>query len=126
IRLFPNMTAEENVLVGQHCRLHSSPWSAVLNTRAQRLEEERARAKARELLEFVGLTGAEDHLARELPYGMQRRLEIARALGSDPELLLLDEPAAGANVVERTGLMDLIRRIRERGVTIFLIEHDMN
>ena len=126
IRLFANMTALENVLVGEHCRLRSAPWSAVLGTRAERREEELARQKARALLAFVGLAGAEDHLAKHLPYGMQRRLEIARALGSDPKLLLLDEPAAGANPAETAGLMQLIRQIRERGVTIFLIEHDMS
>jgi ABC-type branched-subunit amino acid transport system ATPase component len=126
IRLFPNMTALENVLVGQHCRLASAPWSAVLATGAERHEEARAEAKARELLRFVGLAGAEDHLAKHLPYGAQRRLEIARALASDPPLLLLDEPAAGANPAETAALAGLIRAIRERGVTILLIEHHMS
>ena len=126
IRLFGNMTALENVLVGQHCRLRSAPWSAVFGTRAERREEVAARDKARALLAFVGLAGAEDQFAKHLPYGMQRRLEIARALGSDPQLLLLDEPAAGANPAERVDLMRLIKQIRERGVTVFLIEHDMS
>ncbi|MBA2450275.1 MAG: ATP-binding cassette domain-containing protein [Chloroflexi bacterium] len=126
IRLFANMTALENVLVGRHCRLRSAPWSAVFGTKAERQEEAQARATARELLELVGLDGAEDHLAKHLPYGMQRRLEIARALASDPRLLLLDEPAAGANPAEAVALMRLIRQVRDRGVTIFLIEHHMN
>jgi branched-chain amino acid transport system ATP-binding protein len=126
IRLFANMTALENVLVGRHSRLRSSPWSAVLGTKLERQEEADARAQASDLLGFVGLAGAEDRLARQLPYGLQRRLEIARALASDPRLLLLDEPAAGANPAEALALMQLIREVRARGVTVFLIEHHMN
>jgi branched-chain amino acid transport system ATP-binding protein len=126
IRLFANMTALENVLVGQHSRLKSAPWSAVLGMRAERQEERQAGARARELLTFVGLAGAEDQLARHLPYGAQRRLEIARAIASDPTLLLLDEPAAGANPSETAALATLIRAVRERGVTVFLIEHHMS
>jgi branched-chain amino acid transport system ATP-binding protein len=126
IRLFANMTALENVLVGEHSRLKSAPWSAVLRMRAEREEERQAEVKARELLAFVGLTGAEEQLARHLPYGAQRRLEIARAIASDPTVLLLDEPAAGANPSETEALAALIGAIRERGVTVFLIEHHMS
>jgi branched-chain amino acid transport system ATP-binding protein len=125
IRLFPHMTALENVLVGRHCRLRSAPWSAVFATRAERQEEAQARAVARDLLAFVGLAGVEDALASHLSYGMQRRLEIARALASDPRLLLLDEPAAGANPAEALALTSLIRAIRDRGVTVLLIEHQL-
>jgi branched-chain amino acid transport system ATP-binding protein len=125
IRLFSNMTVLDNVLVGRHSRLHTPYWMAVLRTRAERAEEKDAVAKARDTLKFVGLQRRDNDLARNLPYGLQRRLEIARALASEPRLLLLDEPAAGTNPQEKAGLGELIRAIRDRGVTLFLIEHDM-
>ena len=126
IRLFGRMTALENVLVGQHLRLRSSHWSAVLRTSRQQAEERAAREFGRELLDFVGLSGREEVISTNLPYGDQRLLEVARALGSRPLLLLLDEPAAGMNPSETERMMDLVHRLRdEKGVTVFLIEHDM-
>jgi branched-chain amino acid transport system ATP-binding protein len=126
IRLFQNMTALENVLVGMHVRLRSTPVHAVLATRGQSREEARAAAKARELLELVGLSGRDAALAKNLPYGDQRRLEVARALAGQPDLLLLDEPTAGMNPNETAELTRLIARLRgELGLTILLIEHDM-
>jgi ABC-type branched-subunit amino acid transport system ATPase component len=126
IRLFPNMTALENVLVGMHSRLKASWVDALLSTPRNRAEEERARARAEELLALVGLKGEDDQLAKNLPYGDQRRLEIARALGSNPVLLLLDEPTAGMNPNETLQLTRLIGRLRQDlGLTILLIEHDM-
>ncbi len=125
IRLFNNMTVLDNVLVGRHSQLRTAYWKAVMRTRSERAEEKAAADKAREYLEFVGLRRRHNDLARNLPYGMQRRLEIARALASEPRLLLLDEPAAGTNPQEKGALSELIRAIRERGVTLFLIEHDM-
>ena len=126
IRLFGRMTALENVLVGQHLRLQASHWSAVLRTAGQQAEERAAREFARELLDFVGLSGREEVVSTNLPYGDQRLLEVARALGSRPRLLLLDEPAAGMNPSETDRMMDLVHRLRdEKGVTVFLIEHDM-
>jgi branched-chain amino acid transport system ATP-binding protein len=126
IRLFPNMTAMENVLVGMHARLKASWVDALLSTPRNRAEEARAEARALELLELVGLKGEDDQLAKNLPYGDQRRLEIARALASDPVLLLLDEPTAGMNPNETAQLTRLIGRLRQDlGLTILLIEHDM-
>ncbi|MGQ9628507.1 MAG: ABC transporter ATP-binding protein [Anaerolineae bacterium] len=126
IRLFQNMTALENVLVGQHYRLRSSLVGAIIRDPYTRWEEERAFREALEILEFVGLRGKGDLLAKNLPYGDQRRLEIARALASKPKFLLLDEPTAGMNPMETKELMNFIRRLRdELGLTIFLIEHDM-
>jgi ABC-type branched-subunit amino acid transport system ATPase component len=126
IRLFHNMTAVENVLVGMHCRLRSAWWDALLSTPRDRAEEQRAVEKARGLLELVGLRGRDDELAKNLPYGDQRRLEVARALGSDPTLLLLDEPTAGMNPRETQEMMALINKLRsELGLTVLLIEHDM-
>jgi len=125
IRLFAYMTALENVMVGEHCRLKSTPLGAVLRTRGTVAEERWAEQRARDLLRFVGLAGEEDVLAKNLPYGLQRRLEIARALATEPRLLLLDEPAAGMNPRETGALMNLIASIREQGMTIVLIEHDM-
>jgi branched-chain amino acid transport system ATP-binding protein len=125
IRLFAEMTAHENVMVGAHTRSRAGVIGALIRSR-QVLNEERALAtRALRLLEFVGLRDRADVWARHLSYGEQRRLEIARALASDPILLLLDEPAAGMNPRETRDLMDLIRQIRERGVSILLIEHDM-
>jgi branched-chain amino acid transport system ATP-binding protein len=125
LRLFGYLDAVENVLIGEHARLHANPFASLLHTRGERREEEAARERARELLRFVGLTNAHGQFARNLAYGDQRRLEIARALASDPKLLLLDEPAAGMNPTEKESLIALIRAIRERGVTVLLIEHDM-
>ncbi len=126
IRLFKNMTAVENVLVGMHPKLHSNLISALLNTKSMRAEEVVALDRAQELLALVGLTGKGNEAARNLPYGDQRRLEIARALASDPRLLLLDEPAAGMNPKETQDLVTLISKLRtDLGLTILLIEHDM-
>ncbi|WP_370221454.1 ABC transporter ATP-binding protein [Cytobacillus sp.] len=125
IRLFPQMTAEENVMVGEHCRSKSGVFSSVFRTKSQRKEEERIRSKANELLEFVGLGGFAEVVSDSLAYGQQRRLEIARALASSPQLLLLDEPAAGMNETETSELFHLIKKIQEQGITVLLIEHDM-
>ncbi|MDP8923204.1 MAG: ABC transporter ATP-binding protein [Chloroflexota bacterium] len=126
IRLFGNMSALDNVLVGMHSRLKASPLGAVLRLPSVVREEREARERARELLAFTGLAGRDEVWARNLPYGDQRRLEIARALATQPTLLLLDEPSAGMNPQERNQLTDLIQRLRaELGLTIFLIEHHM-
>jgi branched-chain amino acid transport system ATP-binding protein len=125
IRLFAKMSVLDNVLVGRHLRFHSPYWSTVLRTRGERNEEKQAVEEAREMLAFVGLKRRHHDLAQNLPYGSQRRLEIARALASKPKLLLLDEPAAGTNPQEKGALAELIRSIRDTGVTLFLIEHDM-
>ncbi len=125
IRLFAFMSALENVMTGEHARLHANLVDSMLHTPRQRKEEVRARDRALALLRFVGLEGSADTFARNLAYGLQRRLEIARALASDPKLLLLDEPAAGMNPNEKRDLIELIRKIRDTGVTVFLIEHDM-
>ena len=125
IRLFAFMSAIENVTTGEHARLNANLVDSLLHTPRQRKEEASARARALELLRFVGLEASADTYARNLAYGLQRRLEIARAVASEPKLLLLDEPAAGMNPNEKQDLVDLIRRIRDRGITVFLIEHDM-
>jgi ABC-type branched-subunit amino acid transport system ATPase component len=126
IRLFANMTATENVLVGMHDQLRQNPLDAVLQTRRQKREESEARREAARWLRYVSLRGHDDDLARNLPYGDQRRLEIARALASKPKLLLLDEPTAGMNPSETEAMMQLFARIKsELGLTILLIEHDM-
>jgi len=126
IRLFKNMTAIENVLVGMHPRLKSNLLSAMGNRKSMQHEEAEAQQRADDLLTLVGLKGMGNEAARNLPYGDQRRLEIARALGSNPRLLLLDEPAAGMNPKETQDLIRLIVKLRdELGLTILLIEHDM-
>ena len=125
IRLFPNMTALENVLVGRHCRTSQGVLSALGRGPRYKREEAEGRARALELLEFVGMARHAETLARNLPYGDQRRLEIARALATDPGLLLLDEPTAGMNPQETASAMQLVRRIREQGLAIVVIEHDM-
>jgi branched-chain amino acid transport system ATP-binding protein len=126
IRLFKNMTAVENVLIGTHSRMHATPVDAFFNTRRAQREEDTSDRRAQELLTVVGLHGIGNELAKNLPYGDQRRLEIARALASNPKLLLLDEPAAGMNPKETQDLMKLISRLRtELGLTVLLIEHDM-
>ncbi|MBY0513204.1 MAG: ABC transporter ATP-binding protein [Gemmataceae bacterium] len=127
IRLFQSMTVLENVLVGMSRSMHGNALLAALGLGKSKREEREAALKAGELLEFVGLAGRHNDLARNLPYGDQRRLEIARALATGPSLLLLDEPAAGMNPSETVELMELIRRIRgERQVTVLLIEHHMS
>lgn len=125
IRLFTAMTALENVMVAQHCRSGAGVFSAMLRTPAQRAEEARIRAKSLSALEFVDMADMADTVARNLPYGLQRRLEIARALGSEPSTILLDEPAAGLNPAESRELMDLIRRIAATGINVLMVEHDM-
>lgn len=126
IRLFANMSAIENILVGQHSQLHTFWGEAMWKSRRFQEEEAVALEEALRLLRFVGLLGLGDQLARNLPYGAQRRLEIARALASKPKLLLLDEPTAGMNPHETTEMTAFIRRLRdELGITILLIEHDM-
>ena len=126
IRLFRNMTVMENVLVGMDRRLTRNVFAMALRLPGLRREEEGAECQAVELLKFVGLGGKSGQLAKNLPYGDQRRLEIARAIATNPKLLLLDEPAAGMNPSETVALMDLIRKIRDRGITVLLIEHHMN
>ena len=126
IRLFNNMTALENILVGLHPHLHTNILGAILHPPSVRREEEAALVEARHLLQFVGLAGKGDLLALNLPYGLQRRLEIARALASRPKVLLLDEPTAGMNPRETEDMTNFIRRLRdELGITILLIEHQM-
>ncbi|WP_027015409.1 ABC transporter ATP-binding protein [Comamonas composti] len=125
IRLFAEMTALENVMVGRHVRTHSGLWGAVLRTRRFRREEAAIRERAHELLAYVGIAKYADFKARTLSYGDQRRLEIARALATDPQLIALDEPAAGMNATEKLQLRELIERIRSDGHSILLIEHDV-
>ncbi len=126
IRLFANMTALENVMVGEHPRMKANLVGAILHDRGTMAEERRVAKRGRELLEFVGLRGREHELAKNLAYGDQRRLEVARALGTEPKLLLLDEPTAGMNPGETSAMVGFIRRLRdELGLTILLIEHQM-
>jgi branched-chain amino acid transport system ATP-binding protein len=125
IRLFPDMTAVENVMVGADAHHRTSVPGATLRLPRHRAEERDGRAKALELLQLVGIPHRTDAVARNLPYGDQRRLEIARALATRPQLLLLDEPAAGFNPQEKRQLSDLIRTVRDTGYTVLLIEHDM-
>lgn len=126
IRLFGNMTVLENVLVGMHAQLKSGLLDPVFQTLRMRNEELHAKKAAIELLDYFGLKPLTNEMAKNLPYGQQRRLEMARAMASKPQLLLLDEPKAGMNPRETEAVMALIRRLRdERGVTILLIEHDM-
>ena len=126
IRLFAFMSALDNVMTGRHARMRANVFDSIVHTPRQRHEERAIRERSRELLRFVDLERNAGDDARNLPYGSQRRLEIARALASDPKLLLLDEPAAGMNPKEKRGLIALIERIRASGVTVFLIEHDMS
>ncbi|MDA8129562.1 MAG: ABC transporter ATP-binding protein [Betaproteobacteria bacterium] len=125
IRLFAEMTALENVLVGRHARTRSGVLGAVLRLPATRSEEADSRARAHALLERVGIAQHAQRLAKNLPYGDQRRLEIARALASEPTLLALDEPAAGMNKAERSALRDLLLQLQADGLTLLLIEHDV-
>ncbi|MDE7241810.1 ABC transporter ATP-binding protein [Desulfovibrio sp.] len=125
IRLFGRLPVVENVLAGRHCRMKAGLFACMLHTPGQRREEREAVARSLEELAFVGLTGQAEAMAQALSYGNQRLLEIARALASDPRLLILDEPAGGMNDQETAALVELIRAIRARGITILLIEHDM-
>jgi branched-chain amino acid transport system ATP-binding protein len=125
IRLFDYMTCLDNVRVGRHVRMHAKLWDGLFKLPAERREEERVTQEAMDLLRFVGIARQANQYARNLPYGQQRRLEIARALATEPKLLLLDEPAAGFTPQEKVELMALVRKILDRGVTVWLIEHDM-
>jgi branched-chain amino acid transport system ATP-binding protein len=126
IRLFQNMTALENVLVGMHSRLKGGIVGSILHTPRIRREESEAREKGRELLAYCGLRGKDDEISRNLSYGDQRRLEVARALGTQPKLLLLDEPTAGMNPQETADFTTFVEDLRtERGLTVLMIEHDM-
>ena len=125
IRLFHNMTAVENVMVGADAHHRTGAVGAALGLGWHRREEREGREKAQELLDFVGISARAGEYAKNLPYGDQRRLEIARALATEPRLLLLDEPAAGMNPAEKRSLQGLIGRIRDSGRTVLLIEHDM-
>ena len=125
IRLFGHMSAIENVMVGRHVRTHAGAIGAILRTRRTRDEEASIVRRSRELLDYVGISQHADALARNLCYGDQRRLEIARALATEPKLLALDEPAAGMNATETTELRRLLEKIRANGITILLIEHDV-
>ena len=125
IRLFANMTALENVMIGRHLRTRAGVVGAVLRCRRTRAEEAAIRRRGEELLHYVGIADRAEQLARNLPYGDQRRLEIARALATEPKLLALDEPAAGMNATETADLRTLIHGLREDGMTVLLIEHDV-
>ncbi len=127
IRLFANMTCQENVMAGRHSRMSSGLAASLFHTRRQRAEERQAEETARARLQQVGMGDYRDELARNVPYGRQRMLEIARALATAPRLLVLDEPSSGLNPRETEDLMEFIRGIvREEGLTVLLIEHDMN
>ena len=125
IRLFDNLTVLDNVKIGRHCRFKSNVFGAVLKSPSQRREEKEIATSSEEILEFVGLRGRGEEVSSSLAYGDQRRLEIARALATEPKLIMLDEPAAGMNPQEARSLMNLIHRIRDKGITVLLIEHDM-
>jgi branched-chain amino acid transport system ATP-binding protein len=125
IRLFHNLSALENVMIGRHARTQAGVFGALLRNRATLEEESGIVRRALELLDYVGIRAHANHAANSLPYGDQRRLEIARALATDPKLLALDEPAAGMNATERLALGKLIRMIRDGGITVLLIEHDV-
>jgi branched-chain amino acid transport system ATP-binding protein len=125
IRLFPDMTALENVMVGRHVRTRANALDAVLRTRRARVEEAAIRRHAQQLIDDIGIGRYAHHQARTLSYGDQRRLEIARALATEPRVLALDEPAAGMNATEKAALRELLVRIRSRGITLLLIEHDV-
>ena len=125
IRLFSNLTAIENVMIGRHVRTSAGVWGAITRNTATRAEEAAIEKRAHELLEFVSVSHRANELAKNLSYGDQRRLEIARALATDPKVLALDEPAAGMNATEKLALRKLIESIRAQGITILLIEHDV-
>ncbi|MCL2654109.1 MAG: ABC transporter ATP-binding protein [Coriobacteriia bacterium] len=125
IRLFKSMTALENVMIGRHIRTKQTAWGASFRTPAFKREERESQRYAEECLDFCGLLPFANEISSSLPYGAQRRLEIARALATDPKLICLDEPAAGMNTTESKRLNDLIFGLRDRGLTVLLIEHDM-
>ena len=125
IRLFANMTALENIMVGRHVRTHTGIWGALTHSTAARTEERVISLRSRELLRYVGIDRPHQTLAKHLSYGEQRRLEIARALATEPKLLALDEPAAGMNATETESLKSLLQTIRASGITVMLIEHDV-
>ena len=125
IRLFGNMTVAENIIIARHCRRSTGVFDALIHSGRQKREEEEAEACIRKCLEYVGIYDKRGWKARNLPYGMQRKLEIARALATEPSLILLDEPAAGMNPSEKEELMGIIRRLKEDRYTIILIEHAM-
>lgn len=125
IRLFSSMTVLENVMIGQYCRTSANLFSAIIKTPRAAKEEKEVKEKALEILDFLDLTDVKDEIAVSLPYGHQRRVEIARALATEPKLLLLDEPAAGMNTGEKVEMTELIKKIRDKGYTILVIEHDM-
>ena len=125
IRLFANLSAIENVMIGRHVRTKAGVWGAITRNAATRTEEAAIEKRAHELLEFVGLDQRANEIAKQLAYGDQRRLEIARALATDPKILALDEPAAGMNATEKMSLRALLESIRSEGITILLIEHDV-
>jgi branched-chain amino acid transport system ATP-binding protein len=125
IRLFGNLSALDNVMIGRHVRTRAGVFGAILRTRAMLEEEAAIERRALELLRYVGIAARANDVARQLPYGDQRRLEIARALATEPQLLALDEPAAGMNATETLELRKLLERVRADGITILLIEHDM-
>lgn len=126
VELFESMTVIENVLVGRHVRTRTGMWGAMLRLPGAQREERESHAKAMELLKFVGLQHLAEHPSRDLPFGWQRMVEIARALAAQPRLLLLDEPAAGLNAVETAQLADLLHKINDQGITLLLVEHDMS
>jgi len=126
VRLFGDMTALENVLTATDVHKKTGLVRALFGTRLNRQEEKESRLRAHELLDFMGIGHRSDQLAKNLPYGDQRRLEIARALGTEPQLILLDEPAAGFNPAEKVALAETIKKIRDKGYTVLLIEHDMS
>jgi ABC-type branched-subunit amino acid transport system ATPase component len=125
IRLFDYMTVLDNVRLGNHVRMDAKLWDALFKTPSERAEEQTVVERSMELLRFVGIERHAHNYARNLPYGMQRRLEIARALATQPKLILLDEPAAGFTPQEKVQLMGLVHKILDLGITVFLIEHDM-
>jgi branched-chain amino acid transport system ATP-binding protein len=125
IRLFANLSAIENVMIGRHVRTKAGVWGAIARDAATRTEEAAIERRSHELLQFVGLDARANDLSKHLSYGDQRRLEIARALATDPKVLALDEPAAGMNATEKLALRELIVAIRAQGITVLLIEHDV-
>jgi branched-chain amino acid transport system ATP-binding protein len=125
IRLFPNLSAIENVMIGRHVRTKAGVFGAIFRTKSTRAEEAAIQARAHELLTFIGLDKSAEMLAKNMSYGDQRRLEIARALATDPIILALDEPAAGMNATEKVSLRALLEKIRAQNITVLLIEHDV-
>ena len=125
IRLFSTMSVLENIMVGQYCRTNSDLIGSIFKTKRFKEEEKSVKEKALEIIDFLELTPFKDEIAISLPYGHQRRVEIARALATDPKLILLDEPAAGMNTGEKIEITKIIRKIRDKGYTILVIEHDM-